>query len=80
MARVALPTEPPSPSLVARVMRPREPWDMRFAMGYLSVPESRDDNESPWAVLGRELLRSALKAGGHTLAHFMDNEPLKRGK
>ncbi len=39
---------------------------------YLTAPEPFHPGEPLWKPLARELLRAALKAGGHTLANFMD--------
>jgi hypothetical protein len=45
---------------------------------YLTVPESRDTNESIWIILLKELLRAGLKSLGHALAHFFDTTPFKK--
>jgi len=42
---------------------------------YLTVPEPINLNESPFRRLGREILRSILKAGSHTSASFFDSNP-----
>ena len=44
---------------------------------YLTVPEEREQGESAWSVLGREILRSAAKAVGHAVAAFFDRTRLR---
>ena len=44
---------------------------------FLSQPEVRRDGETMWAVLGRETVRSMLKAAGQAFAHHFDSRLLK---
>lgn len=44
---------------------------------YLTVEEEREEDDNLWGRLGRELARSALKGGGHTLASFFDHNPFR---
>lgn len=43
----------------------------------LSVPEPIDELDTPWTVLGRELLRGIGKSVGWTVANFFDKIPLQ---
>lgn len=45
--------------------------------GYLSVPEVRTYGGSVWGILGREAVRAALKAMGHTIAAYFDMNPFR---
>lgn len=42
----------------------------------LSVPETMEPEDTPWTVLGRELLRGVGKSIGWTVANFFDRTPL----
>jgi hypothetical protein len=45
---------------------------------YLTVPEPVDHNVHWLHRLGHELLRSAIKALGHTLAAHVDSNPIRK--
>jgi hypothetical protein len=55
-------------------------WVLNYGMpSYLSTPEAQHPGESIWSVLLREVIRALFKAGGHTIAHFFDTRPLRKG-
>lgn len=45
---------------------------------YLAVGEYMGEENSYMGTLGKEILRSFGKSGGHTLASFFDNNPFNR--
>ena len=47
---------------------------------YLTMPEPIDHEEGTGMALGRTLIRSALKAVGHSVSSFFDHVPLKPHK
>lgn len=63
------------------VMPPVQMMPTSYAMpAYLSTPETRQEDESFWHPLGREIFRGLGKALGHSLAHFFDVTILKPRK
>jgi hypothetical protein len=60
-------------------IRPIEMMPVSHHMpSYLSESEHRQEGESYWAPLAREVTRGMLKAAGHSLAHFFDTVPFIR--
>lgn len=67
---------PPAPAM--QYQYPAPTYQLQYLVpSYLSVPEQRVYGGSLWGHLGRELLRAALKATGHTLAAYFDTHPFR---
>lgn len=61
------------PVMHTAVNRPASVYQLNYEMpGYLTTPEPRMDGETLWPVLMREVIRSMLKALGHSVSHFFD--------
>lgn len=55
-----------------------QPLPVNYSIpGYLTVPETRNENEGMLGYAGRSILRSMLKGGAHGLAHLIDTTPLR---
>lgn len=73
--RTAAPPQPQQPYYPYPQVQvpPMQMMSTNFSMpAYLTAPESRQEDESFWAPLGREIVRGMGKAFGHSLAHFFD--------
>ena len=60
------------------MQHPAQNYALNYQMpGYLTVPEMREPGESVWYVVGREVLRSMMKAFGHAFSHGFDTRTFK---
>jgi len=67
-----------APVMHTAVHRPASVYQLNYEMpGYLTTPEQRMDGETLWPVLLREIIRSMLKALGHSVSHFFDARAFK---